>query len=186
MECGAANFEARAGTTVFLLYFKYPPDRRQLGKAVYPLEEILLLRMLAVLAGAESFVDIARGRREEARPLAPVPSLSKGAFWAARRHAIPLASPPSTRGRSSAALPLGSRRRPRHRRRSSPSSFDFAQDEERDAAPLLSEEGVERADLHGFGLLSLSKGPRASALWSDRSRWRKNPTRSPPFPRCST
>jgi urease beta subunit len=58
---GAANFGSRAGTTVFLSYFKHPPDRRQLGKVVYPLEEILLLRLLAVLAGAESFVDIAGG-----------------------------------------------------------------------------------------------------------------------------
>jgi predicted transposase YbfD/YdcC len=60
MECGAANFEALAETTVFLSYFKQLPDRRQLGKVVYPLEEILLLCLLAVLAGAESFVDIAR------------------------------------------------------------------------------------------------------------------------------
>jgi DDE_Tnp_1-associated len=30
------------------------------GKVVYPLDEVLLLALLAVLAGAESFVDIAR------------------------------------------------------------------------------------------------------------------------------
>ena len=36
------------------------PDHRQKGKVVYPLEEILLLCLLAVLAGAETFVDIAR------------------------------------------------------------------------------------------------------------------------------
>jgi len=36
------------------------PDPRQAGKVLYPLEEILVLCLLAVLAGAETFVDIAR------------------------------------------------------------------------------------------------------------------------------
>jgi len=44
----------------FLDYFKDLPDRRQRGKAVYPLEEILLLCLLAVIAGADSLIDIAR------------------------------------------------------------------------------------------------------------------------------
>src|SRR5262252_8318518 len=47
-------------TTVFLSFFKDMPDRRQPGKVIYPLEEILLLCLLAVLAGAEAFTDIAR------------------------------------------------------------------------------------------------------------------------------
>ena len=45
---------------VFLEYFEDLPDPRQAGKVVYPLEEILLLCLLAVLAGAETFTDIAR------------------------------------------------------------------------------------------------------------------------------
>jgi hypothetical protein len=36
------------------------PDHRQAGKVDYPLAEILLLVLLAVLAGAETFCDIAR------------------------------------------------------------------------------------------------------------------------------
>jgi predicted transposase YbfD/YdcC len=36
------------------------PDHRQAGKVTYPLDEILLLCLLAVLAGAEAFTDIAR------------------------------------------------------------------------------------------------------------------------------
>ena len=60
MEASAARFEALAETTVFLGYFKDMPDHRQAGKVVYPLDEILLFCLLAVLAGAESFVDIAR------------------------------------------------------------------------------------------------------------------------------
>jgi predicted transposase YbfD/YdcC len=44
---------------VFLSYFKDFPDPRQPGKVLYPLPEVLLLCLLAVLAGAETFVDIA-------------------------------------------------------------------------------------------------------------------------------
>src|SRR5438309_9771637 len=52
----AASFE----TTAFLGYFKDLRDHRQAGKVTYPLEEMLLLSLLAVLAGAEGFTDIAR------------------------------------------------------------------------------------------------------------------------------
>jgi predicted transposase YbfD/YdcC len=45
---------------VFLNHFRDLPDPRQRGKVIYPLEEVLLLCLLAVLAGAETFVDIAR------------------------------------------------------------------------------------------------------------------------------
>ena len=45
---------------VFLEFFRDLPDPRQAGKVVYPLDEILLLCLLAVLAGAETFTDIAR------------------------------------------------------------------------------------------------------------------------------
>ena len=44
---------------MFLSYFKELKDPRQQGKVTYPLDEILLLCLLAVLAGAETFVDIA-------------------------------------------------------------------------------------------------------------------------------
>jgi predicted transposase YbfD/YdcC len=47
-------------TIVFLDHFRSLPDPRQRGKVIYPLEEVLLLCLLAVLAGAESVVDIAR------------------------------------------------------------------------------------------------------------------------------
>ena len=45
---------------VFLEYFRDLPDPRQRAKVVYPLDEVLLLCLLAVLGGAETFVDIAR------------------------------------------------------------------------------------------------------------------------------
>src|SRR6201993_2944381 len=60
MDEDAENFEALAETTVFLSYFKELPDHRQAGKVDYPLPEVLLLILLAVLAGAEAFTDIAR------------------------------------------------------------------------------------------------------------------------------
>ena len=50
--CGAA-FE----TVVFLKYFSGLPDPRQAAKVTYPLSEVLLLCLLAVLAGADTFAD---------------------------------------------------------------------------------------------------------------------------------
>lgn len=60
MEAIDGDFVALAETTVFLSCFRDMPDHRQPGKVLYPLDEILLLCLLAVLAGAEAFTDIAR------------------------------------------------------------------------------------------------------------------------------
>ncbi len=54
------EFGAIGEATVFLAYFQDLPDLRQRGKVIYPLAEVLLLCLLAVLGGADSFVDIAR------------------------------------------------------------------------------------------------------------------------------
>jgi predicted transposase YbfD/YdcC len=59
MEFGSAE-TAVFETTVFLSYFKDMPDPRQRGKVLYRLDEVLLLALLATLAGAEGFTDIAR------------------------------------------------------------------------------------------------------------------------------
>src|SRR6202166_4161284 len=56
----ATGFGAISEAVVFLEYFRDLPDSRQPGKVVYPLEEVLLLCLLAALGGAETFVDIAR------------------------------------------------------------------------------------------------------------------------------
>jgi predicted transposase YbfD/YdcC len=56
----ATEFGAISEAVVFLDYFKDLPDPRQPGKVVYPLDEVLLFCLLAVLGGAETFVDIAR------------------------------------------------------------------------------------------------------------------------------
>lgn len=60
MDAGSADGEAIAEAVVFLSYFRGLPDYRQCAKVMYPLEEVLLLCLLAVLAGAETITDIAR------------------------------------------------------------------------------------------------------------------------------
>jgi predicted transposase YbfD/YdcC len=60
MDDAAPDNQALFEAVVFLNHFKDMPDPRQRGKILYPLEEVLLLALLAVLAGAESFVEIAR------------------------------------------------------------------------------------------------------------------------------
>ena len=60
MDEGTTDCGVLAEAVVFLNHFKDMRDPRQRGKVMYPLEEVLLLALLAVLAGAESFVDIAR------------------------------------------------------------------------------------------------------------------------------
>ena len=49
-DCGAFD-----ETVVFLSHFKDLHDPRQQGKVTYPLDEVLLLCLLGVLAGAEAF-----------------------------------------------------------------------------------------------------------------------------------
>ena len=75
-DCGAFG-EA----VVFFNHFKEMPDPRQRGKIMYPLDEVLLL---ALLAGADSFVDIARFGRMKLEFLDGTPSHGHlGAIFAA-------------------------------------------------------------------------------------------------------
>ncbi len=60
MDTVAGDVDAVGETVVFLRHFKALPDGRQLAKVKYPLAEVLLLCLLAVLAGAETITDIAR------------------------------------------------------------------------------------------------------------------------------
>jgi predicted transposase YbfD/YdcC len=52
--------EALCETVAFLNHFKELPDARKIGKVKYPLDEILLLCLVAVVAGAETITEIAR------------------------------------------------------------------------------------------------------------------------------
>ena len=60
MDVVACDAGAVAETVAFLVYFKDLPDFRQIAKVKYPLSEVLLLCLLAVIAGAETITDIAR------------------------------------------------------------------------------------------------------------------------------
>ena len=55
-----SDVDALPESVVFLEHFSDLPDPRQLIKVMYPLDEVLLLSLLAVLAGAETFTDVAR------------------------------------------------------------------------------------------------------------------------------
>lgn len=65
----AAADGALGEAVVFLRHFEALPDPRQSGKVMYPLEEVLLLCLLGVLAGAETIVDIARCGGKKLDPL---------------------------------------------------------------------------------------------------------------------
>ena len=60
MATSGADPGALGEAVVFLDHFNDLPDPRQRGKVTYPLNEVLLLCLLAVLAGAEAMTDIAR------------------------------------------------------------------------------------------------------------------------------
>ena len=60
MQSSADDTGALCETVVFLGYFRDLPDTRQIGKVKYPLDEILPLCLLAIIAGAEAITDIAR------------------------------------------------------------------------------------------------------------------------------
>ena len=75
MDSDGAGFAAIAETTSFLHHFSGLPDHRQAGKVDYPLAEILLLVLLAVLAGAETFCTsrgLARGRSNSCGGFGPM------------------------------------------------------------------------------------------------------------------
>jgi len=78
MQGTTADCAAFAETVVFLSHFKALNDPRQQGKVDYPLEEILLLCLLGVLAGAETMVDIALFGRKKLELLRRFRPFSKG------------------------------------------------------------------------------------------------------------
>lgn len=60
MASGRGDGGAFTGSVVFLSHFSALPDARQRGKVKYRLDEVLLLCLLAVVAGADCIVEIAR------------------------------------------------------------------------------------------------------------------------------
>ncbi len=69
MDSDAAESGVLSEAIIFLYYFKDLNDPQQQGKVQYPLNEVLLLCLLAILAGAETIADIARfGEKKLALP----------------------------------------------------------------------------------------------------------------------
>jgi len=69
-----AHPAAQAELADFINYFNALSDPRPPGKVIYPLQEVLLLSLLATLTGAETFVDMAlfgRKKRELLRRFLP-------------------------------------------------------------------------------------------------------------------
>jgi hypothetical protein len=60
------------GVVGFLSHFSDLTDGRHAGKVVYPLDEVLLLAVLAVLAGAGTLTDIATASAGSSQPWMPV------------------------------------------------------------------------------------------------------------------
>src|SRR5271155_1075065 len=60
MEVTSQQGDKVVDAVVFLEFFRELPDGRQRAKVKYPLDEVLLLCLLAVIAGAEAITDIAR------------------------------------------------------------------------------------------------------------------------------
>ena len=78
MEGTTADCAAFDETVVFLSHFKELEDPRQQGKVDYPLEEILLLCLLAVLAGADTVTDISLFGRKKLDLLRRLRPFAKG------------------------------------------------------------------------------------------------------------
>jgi hypothetical protein len=119
MDGTTADCAAFAETVVFLSHFNDLEDPREQGKVAYPLDEILLLCLLAVLAGAECFTEIALfGVKKLAllrrfRPFKSLPSgrRSRTRGMACRRMITwAISWPLSTPNNSTAALSPGSPR----------------------------------------------------------------------------
>ena len=65
MACDAG---VASEVVILLSYFKGMPDCRQIAKVKYPLSEVLLLCLPAVITGTETVTDIARfGRLRKAQ-----------------------------------------------------------------------------------------------------------------------
>jgi DDE_Tnp_1-associated len=80
-ECAAFD-----ETVMFLSHFKDLQDPRQQGKVTYPLDEILVLCLLAVLAGAECFTEVALFGVKKLPAYQPIVPLTPTPFRVMRSH----------------------------------------------------------------------------------------------------
>ena len=140
MDIDGARYAAIAETTSFLHYFSELPDHRQPGKVDYPLPEVLLLVLLAVLAGAEAFTDIARFGERKIELLRRFRPYANGLARSSRRYLRNPGCP-----RLPALLRGLSRGADQHAGRGH-------RDRWQNVAALVSDQGLERGDPHGLRL----------------------------------
>ena len=145
MGYDGTDFAVIVETTSFLHHFNDMPDHRQAGKVDYPLQEILLLSLLAVLAGAEAFTDIARFGEKKIDLLRRFRPFKNGTPSHDHLGDIFASLDAQAFQTCFVAWVAGITNTP---------AQVIAIDGKRwqDLAPLLSEEGLERADPHGLGL----------------------------------
>jgi hypothetical protein len=165
VECGALE-EA----VIFLSYFKDLPDHRQAGKVTYPLDEVLLLSLLAVLAGAETFVDIARFGTKKLALLRRFRPFADGRIARSSRRYLRLAML-----RHSSTVRLGSRADRRGSRRDRDRRQDISpylrQEERQGLYPLVSAFAARQRLVLGqvkVGESTRSRHPQASRHAGDR------------------
>jgi hypothetical protein len=85
MDCVVADGGELHEAAVFLGFFKELTDPRQPGKVIYPLDEVLLLSLLGVLAGQRpSSISLASAIRSWPFPV-PSPLTRRARPWSPRR-----------------------------------------------------------------------------------------------------
>ena len=141
MDQVTTDLGALGEAVVFLEYFKELPDRRQRGKVVYPLDKVLLLALLAVLAGADGFTDIARFGVKKLDLLRRFRPFADGTPPHDTLGDIFASLDPHAFQRCFCQLGRG------HDQNTGRGHCDRRQD----LAPFLSKEGSKRADPHGLG-----------------------------------
>ena len=125
-EAGGADCGRYRGTRRsrrFLDYFKDLPDRQQRGKVLYPLDEVLLLRLVAVPAVSEAIIDIVRIGENNSScygcsarfATEPFPTATSATFWRRSCFVAALTGTPSDVSPSTATGRAG-RRKERRRR----------------------------------------------------------------------
>jgi DDE_Tnp_1-associated len=170
MTEGDAAVGAVKETTVFLSHFEDLPDYRQKGKVAYPLDEVLLLMLAAALAGAETVADIARFGQAKLSLLQRFRPFANGTPSHDQLGIILARLDPVAFQRCFVAWTAAL---------TNASAEGIAIDG-KTVRRTYQEKGPKSPSM------SSRPSPRASAWCSARPGSATSPTRSSPFPRCST
>ncbi len=171
MDSDAAAGGALSEAIVFLYYFRDLNDPRQQGKVQYPLNEVLLLCLLAILAGAETIADIARFGEKKLALL---------------RRFLPFRDGTPAHDHLGDILAVLDAEKFQHCFVSWVSALTgCAWMSSRSMAKPSRRSYQKKGAKDAIHIVSAFAVTPAARPWSDR-RWRKNPMRLSPFPSCST